>query len=279
MKKSFPLYKYLYICSLLISISAIPVEAMCKERIIFGTYPIPRFVLDKYQGVFIEVTRQLAKRAELDIEIRMMPAKRVIDHFQNQQMDVLFPGLDSYFLQEFNPITSSECLFVKADFIFTKKGTPLLNTIKALEGKRVGITLGYPYVKELLCNDLIILENAPADENNFKMLLSGRIDAFVCELITGRQAAIDSGAIDFIQYDGVKPISKQWVYYAFQNTELGKRLADIVSRTLGEMKRDGTYFEILSRGQVPFNEFNTYLDMQINCRKIMGSDEENPKTP
>ncbi len=197
------------------------------QKIIFGTHPIPRLVVDEHHGAFIELTRTISKRANLDIEIIVAPAKRAVKYFHDQYFNVLFPGLDVYFSPEKLMIQSSECILIKQDFVFTKQGAPLLKTIKGLEGKHVGITFGYPYTRELTENPLIVLEDAPTDESNIKKLLKGYIDAFVVELIAGLQAAKNTGAVDQIQYDSTAPIAQQKVYYAFQNSETGKRLEAI----------------------------------------------------
>jgi polar amino acid transport system substrate-binding protein len=206
-------------------------------------------VVDDQHGVFVELTRTIAERANLDIEIIVVPVKRALAYFNVQKFDVLFPGLDVYFPPENPPIKSEELITVKHDFVFTRKGTPLLSTLQELEGKRVGITLGYPYARALIENPLIMLEEAPADENNTKKLIAGRIDAFVVEERTGMQAFINTGLHDEMQYDRTSPIAHQNVYYAFQNTDGGKQLAEIVSRTLSEMKADGVYAEIMRKGE------------------------------
>ncbi len=263
----------------LLSVCLIHADALCGEKIIFGTHPIPRLVVDEHHGAFVELTRTIAERANLDIEIVVCPTKRAITYFQHQEFDVLFPGLDVYFSSERPPIQSVECILIKQDFVFTKQGTALLKTIKELEGKRVGITFGYPYTIELTENSLIVFENAPGDENNIKKLLSGRIDAFVVELIAGLQASINVGVVDQIQYDSTSPIAQQNVYYAFQNTEAGKHLEAIVSSTLVGMKNDGTYAKILSQGETALKEFSTNMSVHINCIRQDTVTGEKKNTP
>ncbi len=216
------------------------------ETITFGTFPIPKMVLDEKNGNFVELTRVLSQRAGLDIKIIVKPTKRTIQNFQLDEIDVLFPALDVNFSPGNEPIKSGELLYVKKDYVFTRKGEPLLKTIKDLECKKIGITLGYPYARKLTGNPLVEFDRAHSDELNVLKLMSKRFDAFIVEEVTGLKAFESKGATDKIQYDPDNPISEMDVYYAFQNSRKGKRLAEIVTIVLGEMKQDGTFYEIIN---------------------------------
>jgi len=217
------------------------------EIVKFGTFPVPHLVLDENHGNFIELTRTIAQRAHLDIEITVTPPKRARFNFGEKKIDILFPAVDHFFSPEHQPIKSDEPLYIKKNYAFTRKGEPLIRTIKEMEGKRVGITLGYPYAKKLTDNHLVELDMAKSDEINVSKLIAKRIDAFVVEEVSGLKAFQSKGVMDQIQYDPSSPTSKMNVYYAFQNTGKGKKLAKIVSKVLGEMKKDGTYSTIMSK--------------------------------
>ncbi len=239
--------KKLVLYTLLTVFCVINTDSFGEEKIRFGTFPIPHLVLDENHGNFVELTRTISERAHFDIEIIVKPAKRTLRDFQQNKTDAIFPALDVNFSSENRPVKSDELIFLKKDYVFTRKGEPFLKTIKDLEGKRVGITLGYPYVKELTENPLIKIENASRDELNVLKLMGKRYDAFVVEEVAGLKAFQSKGVTDKIQYDPASPISEMDVYYAFQNTEKGKRLSRVLSKVLGEMKKDGTYSKIISK--------------------------------
>ncbi|MNL47930.1 hypothetical protein D3C87_1707450 [compost metagenome] len=54
-----------------------------------------------------------------------------------------------------------------------------------------------------------------------------------------------SGAKD-IQYSKKIPLSKQEVFYAFQDNEEGKVLADSFSRAIEAMKKDGSFDRLMT---------------------------------
>jgi len=222
------------------------VNCFAQEKIVFGSYKIPLMVVDEQNGVFVELVKTIAKRANLNTDIVIYPVKRTIKKFLNKKIDVLFPAVDAFFTKSTNPLKSSEFIYVKTDFTFTKKGEKLLKTLPDLKGKRVGITLGYKYDDALINDSSISFDIALSDHVNAKKLVRGNIDAFVVEEKSGLKAFSDLGFIDKIQYDKYTPLSKKDVYVAFQNNEKGKQLSLTVSKILKEMKQDGTFERIMT---------------------------------
>ncbi|RON67167.1 ABC transporter substrate-binding protein [Pseudomonas fluorescens] len=208
------------------------------------TFPIPGHVENESKGLFIELTREVARRAGTDISISVVPPLRAIDAYFDGRYAVLFPALDVTFAPG-QPITrTKESIDCKEDFVFTKKDSPLLKTLDDLKGKHVGITRGYPYARAITDNKDIFIEVAVSDETNIRKLIAGHLDAFVLDEKTGVQAFRTLGLVTQMQYDPRLPVSQQDVYYAFQNTIDGERLAARFSRALTQMKISGRYQEI-----------------------------------
>lgn len=226
----------------------IPSYCLADEPVVFGSFPIPAMVVDSDHGVFIELTREMAKRADLEIDIVISPPRRAFNRFSEKKVDVIFPALDVNFPAGMTPVKSKEIIYVKTDYVFTKKGSPFLITIQDLTEKKVGITLGYPYANELIQNNLITLDTAPDDNLNVKKLIAGRFDAFVVEEKSGLKAFRDNHLEDRIQYDPHVPLSRQDVYYAFQTTDKGRELARKLSDVLAQMKADGSFQAIIASG-------------------------------
>jgi len=216
-------------------------------KVVFGSFPIPLMVVDNNNGVFISLTKAIAKEAGFEFAISIKPTKRIVGEFIEGKITVLFPALESMFPSKKTFLKSSENIYIKQDFVFTKKGATVLKTIKDLEGKKVGVTRGYPYVKELMANKKIHFQIVGKDEMNAKKLIAGRIDAFVVEEKSGLKSFQNAGLSDKFQYDKATPLSKQDVYYAFHNTEKGKKLELVFSATLKKLKENGTFAKIMSK--------------------------------
>ncbi len=215
------------------------------ETIIIGSFPIPLMVVDQDQGVFVDLVKEAAKRQGLDIQFKVTPPKRTIKHFMEGKNDALFPALDVNFADGIE-VEKSEPVYQKVDFVFTVKGQPQLKIIQDLEGKKVAITRGYPYARQLTENNMIILDVANSDEANAKKLMKGRVDAFVVEEKSGLQAFKTLGLLDKVQWYPNVPLSKQKVYVAFQKNAKGKILADKISKSIQVMKTDGTLANIMA---------------------------------
>jgi len=218
-------------------------------KVVFGSFPIPLMVVDNNNGVFVELTKAIAKEAGFDFTVSVKPTKRIATEFMEGKIDSLFPALNVMFPTGKAPLKSSENIYVKQDFVFTKKGSPILKTIKDLEGKTVGITRGYPYAKELMANKKIKFQIVGKDEMNAKKLIAGRIDAFVVEEKSGLKAFELAGLNGKFQYDKTTPLSKQDVYYAFLNTDKGKKLEAAFSAALKKLKGNGTFAKIMSKAK------------------------------
>lgn len=208
-----------------------------------GTYQIPLMVESKDKGVFIDLVKEVIGRTGEQFEIVVAPPKRTVASFHKGAIDGFFPCLDVLLQKD---AAKSKPIYVKADFAFTRSDTPIIKSISQLEGKKVGITVGYPYAKALISDKKIKLEGADNDVLNMKKLSKGRIDAFVVEEKTGVKALKESGAAN-IHYDKAAPLSKQDVYFVFQPTAEGKALAAKFSKALADMRKDGTFQKIMSR--------------------------------
>ena len=88
-----------------------------------ASYPIPLMVESPEKGIFVEVTKEIAKRSGLDIEIKVYPTKRTVMNFHENKVDGFFPALDIMINKD---ISSSEEMYFKEDFVFFKKGAPPL---------------------------------------------------------------------------------------------------------------------------------------------------------
>lgn len=211
------------------------------KSLVMATFPIPLMVENPEKGLFVSLTKEIAKRNNHDVTIVVSPAGKALLSFSTNKVDGFFPGLDVYLLKH---AVKSTPFYYKIDYVFYKKGLPL-KSFKDLEGRKVGLTFRYPYAKELVNNKKIKFEFAADDVLNMKKLGRGAIDAFVVEERSGLKALQLSGEKD-IEFDKSKPLSEQSVYFAFQNTHQGRALADAFSKTIETMRKEGSLAKVLT---------------------------------
>jgi polar amino acid transport system substrate-binding protein len=218
-----------------------------RAAVELATFPIPVHVESDTRGLFVELTREIARATGHEVSIQVMPPPRAVRGYAEGGYAGLFPALDINFAPG-QPITrTAESLDCKEDFVFTRKGAPFLKALDDLQGKRVGITRGYPYARDVTDSKAYSVEAAPSDEANIRKLMAGHLDAFVLDEKTGVKAFEALGLAAQMQYDPTLPVSRQDVYYAFQDTAAGKSLAAEFSQALAQMKADGRY-QSITRG-------------------------------
>jgi polar amino acid transport system substrate-binding protein len=239
--------------SLLLLFLALPSYASEQESLIFNTFLIPLMVESETEGVFIELTQEVARRARLDIKINILPAKRSINDFVRGKADALFPALNNFFPSPDSFSRSQEIIYIKRDFSFSLANREKLYTIKQLAGHKVSITRGYIYADELVKNTDIQFFTANSDEFAAKMLQAGHVDAFIAEEQSGLTALKNIGLINQVQYAKEQAISELDVFYATLAGSERKRLAERLSQQLTLMKQDGTFERIMAKAKAKRN--------------------------
>ncbi len=213
-------------------------------------FPIPGHIESPTKGHFVELTLAIAKEAGLDLDIQISPPPRAIESFMQGKSRILFPALDVFFAAG-QPIVRTRGSFnCKDDFVFTKKGMPFHRTLDALKGKAVGLTQGYPYVKEVVERRDIGFEMAQSDEANVEKLMKGRLDAFVVEKASGTRAFQNVNAFADMQVDYKQPVSRQDVYWAFENSDEGRVLAQKFDKALFALYKRPDFYQRFKVGVI-----------------------------
>ena len=219
-------------------------------QIAVAGFPIPGHIESPTKGHFVDLTLAIAKEAALDIDIQISPPPRAIESFMQGKTLVLFPALDVFFAPEQTIVRTRGSFNCKEDFVFTKKGKPFYRTLNELKGKPVGLTQGYPYVKEVVERKDIGFETALSDEANVEKLMKGRLDAFVVEKASGTRAFQNVNAFADMQVDYKKPVSRQDVYWAFQNTDAGRALAQKFDKALFKLYKQPDFYQRFKVGVI-----------------------------
>ncbi len=215
-----------------------------SEKITLATFPIPLMVESESEGIFIELTQEIALRAELDITVQVYPTRRALKTFHDNKVDGIFPALEVTLLKNF---IRSSSIYVKEDFGFVTTGHNPPESTLELVNKNVGLTMGYPYTKELTSVQAFFALGAN-DVTNMKKLARGRIDIFVVEEFSGLKA-LELSEEEGIHYNPDTPLSRQDVFFAFQDTESGESLAVKFSSALKAMKEDGTFEKLMAKAR------------------------------
>jgi len=196
---------------------------------------IPLFVESATEGEFMELLWAAAKRADLDLDIRLYPKKRALNLFQAGAVDALVPhssaGVEL-------PAYKSLPILIKRDFVFVREGSPVPTSVRDLEGQLIGLTAQYAYAEILTSNPGIRFSRAPnSDLENIKMVSAGRFDGAVIEERSGLTAIAEAGVSNII-YDPASPINELQVWVLFAKTDCGRVYADKINAAFRDMISD-----------------------------------------
>lgn len=207
--------------------------------------PVPGYVIDENNGIYVLLLREIEKRENLKIKILIRPALRAVKYFHEQKGDAFMPGLDAMFQPDQLPLRTNISIGTKTETIITLMHSRHFRTIKELEGKKVGLMRGYPYAKEITNNKRIIFDVVNSMESNLKKLLKGRIDAIIAD--PGIVACSINGGIlgKQVYFDPNLEIGSQDIYIAFQPSEKGKKLKALFDKALLKMEQDGSLTRII----------------------------------
>lgn len=234
--------KYFILTTLLFSIINSHAEAQNTPNLL-GTFLIPYMVENEDSGAFIDLVEEIGRRIKKSFKIIIMSPQETFKHFSEKEIIGFFPGTETRIIN-FKSYEKSDPFYIKRDLIFSRKES-VLKGLESLEGKKVGLTMGYTYSKNITSNTKINFEYPYSDIIGLRMLEKGRIDAFVVEEISGLKA-LQSCNCKNITYDPDFSVSSQKVYFVFQSTNIGKSLAKEFSFTINEMIQDGSLQKIFN---------------------------------
>jgi len=113
-----------------------------------------------------------------------------------------------------------------------------IQSIFDLEGLKLGAVHGYSYGPEIVNNKKIKIFYTDNDDINVKMLLNGRIDGILGDNKSTLAAINKSKFKDKFIYDLNKPINILDVFYACQNSIIGKQTCSEISDAIKQLKSE-----------------------------------------
>jgi len=206
-----------------------------SEPLIFGTYYIPGLVINKDQGTFIKLHKEIMRRTQIENKLYFMPTKRVQYAFKHNDLISYFPELYES-LPKKNVVVSEPFWFKKIIF-YSLKDMNIHSTFD-LEGLKLGAVHGYSYGPEIVNNKRIEIIYSDNDDINVKLLLNGRIDGILGDTKSTLAAINKSKFKDQFIYDLNKPINILDVFYVCQNSIIGKQTCSEISEAINQLKSE-----------------------------------------
>lgn len=144
-------------------------------------YPPYSFAVeDEIGGICPAIIREAAKRADLDIDIVVVPARRVLKLTETGKFDAAFnltwtPERAEMFDFGEEPLINEEIVLVTR----TDTDIEFDGNLESLSGTRIGAVSGFSLGKQLddaFKSGLLIKEESKSTEANMRILMKGRVD-------------------------------------------------------------------------------------------------------
>ncbi len=233
--------KFLYSVLIITSYVLLPAPgAIAKEKVTLAAVYIPLMIEQDGTGLFIDMTYEIGRRAGIDFDISVVPARRSVNMYKRGKVDGSFPMTPN---EPGILGTRTDAFYIRRNYAFVRKGNIVPTKMKDLEGLSVIITRQYDYTAELLTNKRIDIVPGVSDVSNMMMLSRKRADAFIVEARSGLEAMRQAG-VSNVTYDPDHPVASMDAFYVFQPGKRGNELAARVSKALQDMIKDGTYKRI-----------------------------------
>ncbi|WP_413581551.1 substrate-binding periplasmic protein [Bdellovibrio sp. HCB288] len=204
------------------------------------TFPIPFMVEGEQEGLFVNLTREIAQRVPVKFKVDIVKSNRAKLEFFNGLAAGYFPGMDNSTPKD---ALKTVPFYVRTNYIFYRENKPFQN-LKDLRGKKVGLTFRYHYPPQIQSDTKIDFIYADDDVTNMRRLSESIIDAFIVEEKSGLRA-LELSRAKGISYNKDNPVSSQDCYFAFRDNEEGRVLVKEFNSALLKMKEDGSLQRIL----------------------------------
>lgn len=209
-------------------------------------YPYSGEVDTQPRGLAVDIVKAAYKAAGVEVSLILRPYSRAMIEVKNGVhvgcFDTAYDkSLDADYLFH------DESLFIAEIGIYGANDSPAINSVKELEGKKVGVTNGYTYSDEFDKNSKIIKEVAPGDLNNLKKLANGRVEYTVVytrvnDHLVSANAQQLSGKYKKVGTLVTMPL---FISFSKKHPDVQKAL-EAFNKGMALIKQDGTYDKIMS---------------------------------
>lgn len=193
------------------------------------------------EGFSSELVRAVFDLKDIDVKFLTVPFARCLLYARTGRAVGCFntsrvaENQDEFYWHPTPLFSEGLALFVRSDRAYGYQ------EIKDLEGRSVGVTIGYTYSLDLTRNPRITLVRATSDAHQLQMLLAGRIEyALLNTMPAYLRINRDPGLRGRIRLAGTLAEDAFWLAFSRRHPD-GQRLSVLFEEGLQELRASGRY--------------------------------------
>lgn len=229
-------------------LACIPGECLAKDVVfVFEVYPPYEYVeRGQLMGTDVDLIREACRRLNLHPVFRERPWSRALVEVKSGQADAIFSLVKTSEREQFLFFPDENLSFEQFIFLARRDSAITLAVPSDLKGKRVGVCSGYSYDPRFDEDPSFERETSLNDEQQLRKLAGKRMDIAIMNRQVFHYTAQKLGMTGLFQVMPYELPTRHDMYVAFSRArgDSGRRLTEQFSRTLREMKKDGTYLKI-----------------------------------
>ncbi len=197
--------------------------------------------VDTAGGVYPALLLAAFARMGMPLVVKAVPWKRAM-----QELEHGVAGVGGIYRNEerASKFDYSEPLIVERIAVFYNSQRPIeFRNLHDLFGKRIGVIRGWSYGDELDLarkNEQLVVEEVNGDQQNFRKLASGRLDAVLAIVESGeRMLEEGAGELAYVKM-ATTLLASNPAYLAFSKKQNQVETLKQFNKTLAAMKKDGS---------------------------------------
>lgn len=249
------------ILGMIILMLGISQSCLAEQPLVFCSVPDIRplsFEEDSVaKGFFLDVFREVARRAGFEVTFTLYPLKRLEMYLQSGEVDGAVAMVHTKEREEYL-VYSPAPIMVSRLLVFVKKGKEFpFTAINDLKGKKIGVILGWKTenieLEQAIQDGTIQIEEVARYEQNLKKLMAERVDCLIStEQLTWYHANELGVANALVSLE--TPIAEHSVFSVIskntKNIVNPQEFMQKMSVALDEMLSDGTYKQLQEKYKV-----------------------------
>ena len=238
----------------------LPLFARCSlaQTLDLVTEAWPPLIIDTPEhesgGPLWTITRSVAQRMGIEVNVRFVPWKRALDQVTRSQKDGII-GAARTPEREAAMRFSKEPLMYSETVVFSLRDDPVHfeGDLSSLEGQRVAVSAGYSYCNEVWSAPYFKRVEVRNIQSGLQLIMMGRVDAFLVNRDVGWYEARQLGIEDQL-VASVGVVSGGPVYLAF-SPSVSPSLVDDFDHVLRAFRDTEEYWRLMLDFSAPTDPF------------------------